>query len=147
MKLKRILLLSIISCISLYILYVFILFIFAFGHGSRKYVEVPKELKEIEKKIQLETYGGNSFFGSILKEDIEKCHYNLDLYIYIYNDSISKSKELLDNYVNTVNKRVNEKLKDKKCIDSLIIMVTSDYSKAKIDSLKSKRYRYSFPIN
>ena len=62
------------------------------------------------------------------------------------NDSLTQSKEKLDNYINSVSKRVNEKLVDKKCIDSLLIEVSSYYSKEKVDSLKIKKYRYSFPI-
>jgi hypothetical protein len=109
-------------------------------------VDVPKKLKELEKEIQKETKGGSVFFNPIEKYRIDDCDAELQLSVYINNDSISKSKELLNNYVNSINKRVNEKLIDKKCIDSLIIEVSSYYSKERTDSLKSKHYRYSFPI-
>jgi vacuolar-type H+-ATPase subunit E/Vma4 len=54
--------------------------------------------------------------------------------MYVNNDSITQSKELLDAYINSVNARVNKILKDKECIDSLIIDVSSHYSEEKTDS-------------
>ncbi len=147
MNLKKILLLSVISCVSVYILYVFILFVLAFGHSTRPCINVPNELKVLSETFGKETKSADwTFFEVIDKKEYNNCNALLKLHLLVNNDSISKSKESIDNYVNTVNKRVNEKLKDKRCLDSLIILVTSDYSKAKIDSLKSKSYRYSFPI-
>jgi hypothetical protein len=110
-------------------------------------VEITPELKKLESDIQKETYSGvGTFFEPIPEYEIENCNANFSLHIYLKNDSLTQSKEILDNYINSVSKRVNEKLVDKKCIDSLLIEVSSYYSKEKVDSLKIKKYRYSFPI-
>lgn len=109
-------------------------------------VEVPEKLKELEKEIQKETKGGSAFFNPIEKYRIDNCDAELTLFISLNNDSITRTKDMLDIYISSVNKRVSEKLINKKCIDSLIIDVITAYSKEKIDSLKFKDYRYSFPI-
>ena len=110
-------------------------------------VEITTELKKLESDIQKETYSGvGTFFEPIPEYEIEYCNANFFLHLYMKNDSLTQSKEKLDNYINSVSKRVNEKLVDKKCIDSLLIEVSSYYSKEKVDSLKIKKYRYSFPI-
>jgi hypothetical protein len=125
-----------------YFMYVILI---AIASQKMPVVEMSKELKDLEKIIQKETYSGvGTFFEPIPEYDIENCNAIFHLNIYIKNDSITQSKELLDAYINSVNKRVNEKLIEKKCIDSLIIEVSSYYSQEKIDSLKSKHYRYSF---
>jgi hypothetical protein len=120
--------------------------IMTLGNSRMPIIEVPQELKELENILQKETKGGDAHFNLIPKYEIEKCEANLDLNMYVNNDSITQSKELLDAYINSVNARVNKILKDKECIDSLIIDVSSHYSEEKTDSLKSKHYRYSFPI-
>jgi hypothetical protein len=117
-----------------------------FGNQRAPEVAVPKELKKLEKEIQKETKGGSVFFDPIEKYRIDDCDAKLNLYISLNNDSITRTKDMLDIYINSVNKRVNEKLINKKCIDSLIIDVTSSYNKEKVDSLKFKDYRYSFPV-
>jgi hypothetical protein len=120
--------------------------IMTFGNQRMPIVEIPKELKELEKELQIETFDRGANFDEIPKYEIENC--NAELGIYINNDSITKSKELLDKYVLSVNKRINDRLINKKCIDSLIIDISSYYSKAKtgVNNLKSKHYRYSFPV-
>lgn len=120
--------------------------IMTLGNSRMPIIEIPQELKELENILQKETNGGDAHFNPIPKYEIENCDAKLSLNMYVNNDSITKSKESLDSYIKTVNKRVNKKLVDKKCIDSLIIEVSSYYSKEKLDSLKSKRYRYSFSI-
>lgn len=111
-------------------------------------VEVPKELKELERDIQIETYDRGANFDDIPEYEFQNCNAKLEIHLYVSNDSITKSKELLDLYMLSVSKRINLLLTNKECIDSLIVDVSSHYSKAKIDenNLKSKHYRYSFPV-
>lgn len=120
--------------------------IIAIASQKMPVVNISKELKELEKKILTETKGGSVYIYPIPKHELENYNAKLSFSIYINNDSISQSKESLDNYINSVRNRVNNKLIDKKCIDSLIIDVSSFHSKKNIDNLKTKHYRYSFPI-
>lgn len=144
LKISLIILIPLVIIVGIFFIYGSIM---TLGNSRMPIVETSKELKKIEKEIQNETNSGiSTFFNPIPKYEIEKCNAKLELNVFVNNDSLSQSKKLMDEYINTVIKRVNEKLKDKKCIDSLIIEVSSYYSKEKEDSLKSKRYRYSFPI-
>ena len=144
MKTKIIIALSFSAIILLgYFIYIILI---AIASQKMPVVEMSKELKELEKIIQKETDGGSTFFEPIPEYEIENCNAIINIDLSIRNDSLTKSKESLDSYINTVNKRVNDRLIDKKCIDSLIIEVSAHNSQEKIDSLKSKHYRYSFPI-
>lgn len=116
--------------------------IMTFGHKIMPEVEVPKELKELEKILTKETNGGDSHFNTIPKHEIEECHFEIELIIYMNDDHISKTKESIDNYINSVNKRIKERLKNKACMDSLIIAV----SVPKATFSRSNHFRYSFPI-
>ena len=149
MKKKFVKMVLIISATILIIAVVFFIYgsIMTLGNSRMPIMEVPQELKELEIVMGKETKSNDhTFFNPIPKYEIENCNARLSLNMYVINDSITKSKESLDAYINTVNKRVNEQLVDKKCIDSLLIEVSSYYSKERKESLKSKHYRYSFPI-
>ncbi len=122
-------------CISLYLSYVMLLFIFAFGHKSVPVIEVPKELKRLEEQLKIETNSSVQFY-QIEKHCIDDCNAKLELNMYINNITITKSHESLDKYINSVKKRVNKQLINKKCIDSIVISVSS------FEIIK----RYSFPI-
>ncbi len=142
---------KLIIILILLLLIVSVFFIYAtimtYGNQRMPEVEVPVELKKLEKIIESETNGGSAEFTTIEEYRIKKnCNAELSLYIYMNNDSISKSKEILDKYISKVSERVNQTLINKKCIDSLIIDVSSFYTKAKSEDLKSKNYRYTFPI-
>lgn len=141
---------TIITIISIIIIVLIGFYIYAIimAKASQKMpvVSISKELKELEKKILIETQGGSVYIYPIPKHELEDCNTSLNIDLSIRNDSISQSKESLDNYINSVRNRVNNKLIDKKCIDSLIIDVSSFHSKETIDSLKTKHYRYSFLI-
>lgn len=122
--------------------------IMTFGSQSMPIVEIPEELKKLEKELQKETNDRDANFDDIPEYEFKNCNIKLEIHLYVNNDSITKSKELLDLYMLSISKRVNSLLTNKKCIDSLIIDVSSYYSKAKIDenNLKSKHYRYSFVV-
>lgn len=141
---------TIITIISIIIIVVIGFYIYAIimAKASQKMpiVSISKELKELEKKILTETKGGSVYIYPIPKHELENCNTSLNIDLSIRDDSISESKELLDNYINSVRNRVNDRLIDKECIDSLIIDVSSFHSKEVIDSLKTRYYRYSFPI-
>lgn len=125
----------------------FYIYAFIMAKASQRMPEIEiSDLKNLQDDLQKETNGGNARFYPIPQHEIESCNAKLNLNLYINNDSISESKESLDNYINSVRSRVNERLVDKNCIDSLIIDVSSFYSKEAVDSLKSKHYRYSFPV-
>ena len=139
---KKILKYIFITILTLFISWILFGIIMTFGYKSMPEVDVPNELKKLEKKINEETNGGDAYFRPIQKHEIDECHFNINFFITMNDDSISKSKNKLDNYINSVNKRINEQLKNKICIDSLIISVSA--SKAKFS--KSGHFRYSFPI-
>jgi hypothetical protein len=126
-----------------YFIYVILI---AIASQKMPVVEMSKELKELEKIIQKETDGGSAYFYPIPEYEIEECNAIINIDLSIRNDSLTQSKEKLDNYIKSVSKRVNETIVNKKCIDSLIVEVSSYNSKEKVDTSKSKRYRYSFPI-
>lgn len=132
----------IISVVIGYYIYAFIITI---ASQSMPIVEIPPELMKLEKSLQKETKGDARFYP-IPKHEYDNCEVTLELNIYVNNDSISQSKDRIDKYIQSVSKRVNETIVNKKCIDSLIVEVSSYYSKEKVDTSKSKRYRYSFPI-
>lgn len=125
--------------------YIYILVI-AISSEKMPVVEISKELRDLEKVIQKETNGGSVYFYPIPEYELEDCNAHLNMDLSVRNDSLTNSKEMIDSYIKSVSKRVIENLEDKKCIDSLIIDVSSYYSKEKTDSLKSKHYRYSYPI-
>ena len=126
-----------------YFIYVILI---AIASQKMPVVAMSKELKELEKIIQKETDGGSAYFYPIPEYEIEECNAIINIDLSIRNDSLTQSKEKLDNYIKSVSKRVNETIVNKKCIDSLIVEVSSYNSKEKVDTSKSKRYRYSFPI-
>jgi hypothetical protein len=70
-------------CFLLYILYVFILLALSFGHARETIVEIPKELKQLEKEIQKETNDSENNFRPILEHEMENCEVSLYIYIYI----------------------------------------------------------------
>lgn len=134
----------IISVLVGYYIYAFIITI---ASQRMPIIETPKELNKLEKILQIETNSGiSTFFNPIPRHEYDNCEVILELNIYVNNDSISQSKERIDKYIESVSKRVNETIVNKKCIDSLIVEVSSYNSKEKVDTSKSKRYRYSFPI-
>jgi hypothetical protein len=134
----------IISVLVGYYIYAFIITI---ASQRMPIVEIPKELRELEKIFGKETNSNDhTYFNPIPKYEIENCEAKLELKLYLYNDTISQSKERIDKYIESVSKRVNETIVNKKCIDSLIVEVSSYNSKEKVDTSKSKRYRYLFPI-
>lgn len=117
----------------------------ALGNQRLEAVKLSKELEKLEKIIQIETKSGDySYFNGYSQPAIEECNAKFDISLFIDNDSIiEKGVEL---YVNSVSKRVNEKLINKKCIDSIVIHTSYDCNKEKTDSLKTKYCRYSFPV-
>ena len=143
LKISLIILIPIAIIVGIFFIYGSIM---TLGNSRMPIVESSIELKKLEKEFQIETKGGDAHFNPIPKYEIEDCLAKLNLNLYINNDSITQSKERLDTYINYVNKRINEQLVDKKCIDSLIIEVSAYNSQEKIDTLKTKHYKYSFPI-
>jgi len=139
---KKILKYIFITILILFISWILFGSIMTYGHKSMLEVDVPIELKKLEKKFKEESNGGDAYFRPIQKHEIDECHFNIDFFITINDDSISKSKIKLDNYINSVNKRINEQLKNKICMDSLIISVSA----SKVTFSKSGQFRYSFPI-
>ncbi|OYQ35676.1 hypothetical protein CHU92_10710 [Flavobacterium cyanobacteriorum] len=133
--------------ISVVVGYYIYAFIITIASQRMPVIEIPKELEKLEKILQIETNSNDhTYFNPIPKYEIDNCEAKLELNIYINNDTISQFKEKVDKYIESVSKRVNETLVNKKCIDSLIVEVSSYNSKEKVDTSKSKRYRYSFPI-
>lgn len=122
--------------------------VMTFGNQTMPLAQIPKELKELEHDIQAETFDKDASFDDIPKHEFQNCKVKLVIHLYISNDSITKSKEQLNSYILSVSKRVNRKLMNKNCMDSLIVDVSSYYSKAEADknNLKTKYYRYSFSI-
>lgn len=125
---------------------IFIVYDFIISVGSQKIQtkQVPEELKEL--KTDLENDKVEVIFYEIPEIDLEKCHAKQEMTIRISEDSITQSKKILDSYINSINKIINEKLKNKECIDSLNVEVFSYFSKEKVDSLKSRHYKYSFIV-
>ena len=149
MKNKFIKIILVILIPILIVIVVFFIYgsIMSLGNSRMPIVEISKELRELENIIGKETKSNDhTYFNPIPKYEIEKCNAKLPLNVYVNNDSLSQSKKTLDEYINSISKRVNKQLIDKKCIDSLIIEVSAYNSQEKIDSMKTKHYRYSFPI-
>lgn len=122
-------------------------YIITIGSQRMEVIKVTEELKALEKKIQKETNSNiSTFFTPIPKFEIENCQGKLPLNLYVNNDSITQSKKILDNYIFKISERVNKELTNKKCIDSLIIEVSIHHKQEKANSLKHKKYRYSFPV-
>lgn len=120
-------------------------FIITVGNQRLETIPISKELKELERQVRVETKSGDyTRFIGYAQYEVDNCNAQFKIKLSIDNDSIIEKG--IDEYVDSVNKRVNEKLINKKCIDSLIIKVSSYYSREKVDSLKSKHYRYSFPV-
>jgi len=119
-----------------------------FGNQTMPVTQIPKELKDLEHDIQVETFDKDANFDDIPEYELQNCNVKLGMHLYVSNDSITKTKKALDLYILSINKRVNLKLKEKKCIDSLILDVSSYYSKAETyeNNLRAKHYRYSFSI-
>lgn len=134
--------------IMLGIIFVLYANIMAFGNQTISVTKSPKELKELEHDIQVETFDKDANFDDVPEHEFQNCNVKLGIHLYVSNDSITKTKKALDLYILSINKRVNSKLKDKKCLDSLIVDVSSYYSQAEPDdnNLKAKHYRYSFSI-
>ncbi len=119
-------------------------FIMTFGHQREPLISVPHELKILEEEIRKETKDGGAFFLPITKQSYNACNAKLQLYLFMYNDSIISSKNGVDGYLSQLSEKVNTELKDKKCIDSLIIRLSI---KNKVDH-KGKLIRkfIAFPI-
>lgn len=145
MKLQKKILIFLGICLSVYLIYIMVLLASVFGRQRMPTVKVPEELIQLKKEIENDRI--KITFYNISEIALEECNAKQRVTLRVAEDSITKSKETLDNYINSINKAVNERLINKKCIDSLVIIVSSYYRKEKIDSLKSKRYTYSFPIN
>lgn len=135
----------IISVIAVSVIIYFIYgLIISAGSQRMQTIEVAEELKELKKDIENDKI--EVIFYDISKIDLEKCKANQEMTIRISEDSITQSKKILDRYINSINKIINKKLKSKECIDNLNIEVFSYYSRERVDSLKSKRYKYTFSI-
>lgn len=139
---KKVLKYIFITIIIAFISWILFGIVMTFGHKSMPEVEVPKELKELEKILTKETNGGDSHFNTIPQHKIDECHFEIELTVYMNDDSISKTKESIYNYINSVSKRINERIKNKECMDSLIILVSAP----KATFSKSSHFRYSFPM-
>lgn len=124
------------------LLFIGSLFLIFFSCKPRPEVEVPSELKELEKIILKETNSTRTSFYPIGKNEIENCHIGIHIYIYIKNDTINASEESLSNYVKTISDRVNKVLKNKVCYKKLTISTSSENDKA----LKSYKHNFEFPI-
>ncbi|MCM0666457.1 MULTISPECIES: hypothetical protein [Flavobacterium] len=142
MKKIFVIIISVIA-VSVIIYFIYGLIISA-GSQRMQTIEVAEELKELKKDIENDKI--EVIFYEISKIDLEKCKANQEMTIRISEDSITQSKKILDRYINSINKIINKKLKSKECIDSLNIEVFSYYSRERVDSLKSKRYKYTFSI-
>lgn len=142
MKKIFVIIISVIA-VSVIIYFIYGLIISA-GSQRMQTIEVAEELKELKKDMENDKI--EVIFYEISKIDLEKCKANQEMTIRISEDSITQSKKILDRYVNSINKIINKKLKSKECIDSLNIEVFSYYSRERVDSLKSKRYKYTFSI-
>lgn len=135
----------IISVITVSVLIYFVYgLIISAGSQRMKTKEVAEELKELKKDLENDKI--EVIFYEIPEIDLENCKAKQEMSIRISEDSITQSKKILDIYINSINKRINKKLKSKECIDSLNIEVFSYYSKEVVDSLKSKHYNYSFSL-
>ncbi|WP_310555636.1 hypothetical protein [Flavobacterium sp.] len=105
-------------------------------------VEVPSELKQLEKEIQKETNHSDNNFDPLSPFELERCEANLYIYVYIFNDTINASEENLNNYVKTISKRVNKVLIEKECLKKLIIKTSSENDK----HLKNYNHHFEFTI-
>ncbi|MBV6879810.1 hypothetical protein NG800_005990 [Epilithonimonas ginsengisoli] len=118
------------------------------GYGGGKAVrpvERTKELislkYEIKKEVQSETVSIDVPRNYQL-ENCDKYKYQEEVLIYINNDSLKK-EHILNNYVLSINKRLQKIFPyDKNCYDSVVIQ-TQYFDKA-MDSTINKRY--SFPM-
>jgi hypothetical protein len=140
--------LKILLIILSFIIVAFFLYatIITIGNQRQETVMLPKELNVLESNLKKETHGGSSvFFSEMSENEMSNCNAVLSLNMEINNDSITKTKKNLDNYVNSVNKRVNKIVLNEKCIDSLIIEVRIDLAKNNNNVVNFQRYRYSFP--
>lgn len=150
MKNKNIKIVIILLSLIIVVGIVFFLYanIMTFGNQTMPLAEIPKELKELKHDIQVETFDKDANFDDIPEYEFQNCNVKLGIHLYVSNESITKTKKALDLYILSINKRVNSKLKDKKCLDSLILDVSSYYRQAEPDenNLKAKHYRYSFSI-
>jgi hypothetical protein len=122
--------------------YTILLFSFFFSCKPLPEVEVPIELKQLEKEIIKETEFSDNIFRSIPEHEIENCNVNIYIYIYICNDTINGSEECLSNYVKTISNRVNKVLLEKKCYKELRIETSSNNYK----NLKDRMHYFKFPI-
>ena len=142
MKKSKTLIIIILSIIFIPLLCFFIYAnIMTFGNSRMPIVEVPKELIEFEQKIVIETNGTASFY-EIPKHEIESCHGLLEL--NIKTDTIAITKENLEKYVNGLSENILKILKNKKCIDSIIITVGIENERDMNGVLIEKRF--SFPM-
>jgi len=122
---KKTLVITISLAVILVIGYFVYAIILSIGSQRMPDIEITEELKKLENKIQKETNSGiSTYFMPIQKHKIKDCNGKLSLNVYVNKDSIIKSKQLLDNYIFSISKRVNQKLENKKCLDSLIINVS-----------------------
>lgn len=122
--------------------FVLSLFLLFFSCRPQPSVEIPEELKHLEKEIQKETNDSENNFRPILEHEMENCEVNLHIYIYIKNDTINACEENLSNYVKTISNRVNKVLIEKECLKKLIIKTSSENDK----NLKNYNHRFEFTI-
>jgi len=145
MKLYKKILVFLGICLLTYLIYVIILMALSFGHQRMPEADVPEELIELKKEIETDSI--KITFYSISQVALEECNAKQEVTLTLSKYSITRSKETIDRYIDSINKAVNERLVDKKCIDSLIIKVSSYYMVKKSNSLQYNHYRYSFPVN
>ncbi|MFK7050517.1 hypothetical protein FLACOL_02136 [Flavobacterium columnare] len=125
-----------------FVLSVLLILLLLSGCRRQKAIEIPIELKDIQKIIQKETKYSENKFRSIIETELNNCNVNIYINIYIKNDTINTSEESLTNYVKTVSKRVNKALKDKECYKTLMIETSSNNYK----KLKNRIHSFEFPI-
>ena len=122
--------------------YTTLLFSFLFSCKPLPEVEVPIELKQLEKIILKETNSTRTNFYPIPEHEIENCNANIYIYIYIKNDTINASEESLNDYVKTISNRVNKILKEEECFKKLTMETSSSNHK----NLKDRIHHFEFAI-
>jgi single-stranded DNA-specific DHH superfamily exonuclease len=116
--------------------------IFAILIRSPKSIEAPKELKQLEKVIDKEIgRNGNVIFYGVERPEYNNCHAKFQ--IGLMADTVSITKDNIDEYIKFVNKRVLQNLKDKNCIDSITINAGINGIRNEKGVLIEKRYSFS----
>jgi uncharacterized protein YxeA len=132
----------VLSCIALCVIGFFIYAtIVTFGSQRAKEFDVPEDLKKLEKEIQIETHSADyTSFYRIEKQEIDNCKITLMMNLNLTDDSYRKP-ETANKYVISVKERINQKLSNKRCFDSIVLIVNS----INTSGLEVSE-RYSFPV-